>query len=157
MAYPETVSDEPVGPSPDEQEMPANLRRAGYIVAFEGALALCVAIILVVRAALGHDQSIASGYGTAGWFAVIGGGVLAGGVALVLGRRWGRGIAIIAQILLLPVAWALLTGSQLPWLGAPVGIVAIAVLVMLFHPGTVRWLESNDLPPDAQESEPGRR
>ena len=51
-------------------------------------------------------------FGTAAWFAIIGGAVLAAGWALWTGRRWGRGVAVFAQLLLLPVAWYLAVGSQ---------------------------------------------
>lgn len=129
--------------------MPARLRWAGYAVAVEGVAGLVTAIVLIIRAATGSgDQSIASGYGTAGWFVIIFGGVFAGGIALTAGRRWGRGIAIIAQILLLPFSYAL---WQSGWAGfaAPVAVLAVVILVLLFHPDTVRWLEEGDLPPDA--------
>ena len=51
-------------------------------------------------------------FGTAAWFAIIGGGVLAAGWALWTGRRWGRGVAVFAQLLLLPVAWYIAVGSH---------------------------------------------
>ncbi len=73
-------------------------------------------------------------YGTAAWFAIIGGGVLAAGWALWTGRRWGRGVAVFAQLLLLPVAWYVAVGSH-QWLyGIPVGVVALVTLVLLFSP-----------------------
>jgi hypothetical protein len=50
-------------------------------------------------------------FGTAAWFVIFGGAVLAAGLALWTGRRWGRGVAVFAQLLLLPVAWYLGVGS----------------------------------------------
>ena len=58
--------------------------------------------------------------------------MLAAGVALFIGRRWGRAIAIVAQVLLLPVAWSLLTDSDQPACGALLGVVVVATLVLLF-------------------------
>ncbi|WP_054815074.1 hypothetical protein [Nocardia arizonensis] len=119
---------------------PATVRGAGGLVALEGAVAVIVAVVLVVRGLLGHDQSQTSGYGTAAWFGLLGGAVLAAGLGLLLGRRWGRAIATIAQILLLPVSWSLLTDSHQPVYGALLGVVAIATLVLLFTPASNRWM-----------------
>ncbi len=103
----------------------------------------------MVRELAGHHEAAISGYGTAIWFAVIGGAVLAGGIALTHGKRWGRGISMMAQILLLPVSYSLITGSGLPWIGVPVGVLALGLLVLLFAPASLSWLEADDLPPDA--------
>ncbi|WP_132991978.1 hypothetical protein [Gordonia zhaorongruii] len=140
-------SSESVRRAPD---VPSTLRWAGRIIAVEGVIGLIVAVIYVVREAAGHHEAAISGYGSAVWFAVIGGAVLAGGVALTRGRRWGRAIGMMAQILLLPVAYALLTASGLPLLGAPVGIAALAVLALLFAPASLSWLNADSLPPDAR-------
>ncbi|MFI6366569.1 hypothetical protein ACIBG0_27885 [Nocardia sp. NPDC050630] len=120
--------------------VPATVRGAGGLVALEGAVAVVVAIVLIVRGLLGHDQSAASGYGTAAWFGILGGAVLAAGIGLFLGHRWGRAIAVIAQVLLLPVTWSLLTDSHQPLLGALLGIVVVGALVLLFAPASNRWM-----------------
>ncbi|MEV5833619.1 hypothetical protein [Nocardia sp. NPDC052112] len=133
--------------------VPVTVRGAGGLVALEGAVAVVVAIVLVVRGLLGHDQSAASGYGTAAWFGILGGAVLAAGIGLFLGHRWGRAIAVIAQVLLLPVTWSLLTDSHQPVLGAALGIVVVAALVLLFAPASNRWMaEVYGIGPDAPES-----
>ena len=66
-----------------------------------------MAAVLVVRAIAGADQHVVNGLGTAVWFVLVGGAVLAAGRALVIGKRWGRGLAVFTQLLLLPVAWYL--------------------------------------------------
>ncbi|QHE71935.1 putative membrane protein [Rhodococcus sp. WAY2] len=109
-------------------------------MSLEGAVAVGVAVVLVVRGLLGHDQSVSSGYGTAAWFAILGGAVLAAGVALIFGRRWGRAIAIVAQLLLLPVAWSLLTDSHQPVFGVLLGVVVIGALGCLFSSPTSKWM-----------------
>ncbi|MBF6523056.1 hypothetical protein IU411_22525 [Nocardia farcinica] len=119
---------------------PATVRGAGALVALEGGVAVAVAIVLVVRGLLGHDQSQASGYGTAAWFGILGGAVLAAGVGLLLGHRWGRAIAVIAQVLLLPVVWSLLTDSHQPLWGSLLGVVVVGALVLLFAPPSNRWM-----------------
>ncbi|SPM38286.1 hypothetical protein MNAB215_463, partial [Mycobacterium numidiamassiliense] len=118
---------------------PSTVRGAGLIVAVQGAAALVMAAVLVVRAIAGADQHVVNGLGTAVWFVVVGGVVLAAGRALTLGKRWGRGLAVFAQLLLLPVAWYLTTGSHRPVFGIPLGAVALTVLILLFSPAALRW------------------
>ena len=124
---------------------PSTVRQAAVVVALEGAALVGVAVVLVVRHLAGvEDQPWLSGYGTAAWFALMGAGVLASGWALWTGRRWGRGIAVFAQLLLLPVAWYMGVGSQ-RWLYAvPIGLVALATLGLLFSPSTLQWLHAQD-------------
>jgi hypothetical protein len=122
---------------------PATVRQAGAVVALEGAAAVIVAVALVVRHLAGaEDPPGLSGYGTAGWFVVMGSAVLAAGWALWTGRRWGRGIAVFAQLLLLPIAWYMAVGSQQWLFGVPVATVAVLALVLLFSPSTLRWLSA---------------
>ena len=70
----------------------------------------------------------------------IGAALLTAAWALWTGRRWGRGIAVFAQLLLLPVTWYAGVGSHRWPYAVPVAVVAIAVLVLLFHPATLRWV-----------------
>jgi hypothetical protein len=136
---------------------PATVRQAGVLVALEGAAAVIVAAVLVVLHLGGsEDPPGFSGYGTAGWFVVMGSAVLAAGWALWTGRRWGRGIAVFAQLLLLPVAWYMAVGSQ-QWLyGVPIAIVAVLVVVLLFSPSTLQWLAAQS-PASADNSGPDTR
>ncbi len=115
------------------------MRAAGWIVAVQGVAALVVAVVLVVRGIAGADQQVVSGLGTAVWFVLVGGVVLAAGRALTVGKRSGRGLAVITQLLLLPVAWYLTVGSHQPAFGIPAGAVALTTLVLLFSPAAVRW------------------
>jgi hypothetical protein len=119
---------------------PAAVRAAGAIVAVQGAAGLVLAVVLLIRGLVGADQRVVNGFGTAAWFALVGAAVLAAGCALVVGRRWGRGLAVFAELLLLPVAWYLAVGSHRLLLGIPVGIVALTALVLLFSPPAVRWI-----------------
>lgn len=126
---------------------PTTVRGAGVLAALEGGVAVGVAIVLVIRGLLGHDQSVVSGYGTAAWFAILGGGVLAAGIALILGRRWGRTIALLAQLLLVPVTWYVLTSHQILW-GILLGVVVLTALVMLLAGSTSRWMAEGYAAPD---------
>ncbi|MEV6278367.1 hypothetical protein [Nocardia sp. NPDC051832] len=137
---PDDSATEQAALPPARPPVPATVRGAGGLVALEGAIAVTTAIVLVVRGLLGHEQSAVSGYGTAAWFGILGGAVLAAGIGLLTGRRWGRAIAVITQILMLPVAWSLLTDSHQPVYGALLGVVAIATLGLLFAPASNRWM-----------------
>jgi hypothetical protein len=118
---------------------PTTVRVAGWIVAAQGVAALVVAAVLVVRGIAGADQHVVNGLGTAVWFMLAGGVVLAAGRALAIGKRWGRGLAVFTQLLLLPVAWYLAVGSHQPAFGIPVSVVALTTLILLFTPAAVRW------------------
>ena len=121
---------------------PATVRRAAVLVALEGAAGVVAAVIYMVSGFGGGNQPGMNKFGTAAWFAIFGGAVLAAGLALWTGRRWGRGVAVFAQLLLLPVAWYLGVGSQQWIYGIGVGIVALGTLVLLFSPSAVQWLSS---------------
>ena len=123
---------------------PASVRGAGLIVAVQGVTGLVVAAVLLFRGLAGADQRVVNGFGTAAWFALVGGAVLAAGGALLVGRRWGRGVAVFAELLLLPVAWYLAVGSHRALVGIPVGIVALTALALLFSPPAVRWVSGGD-------------
>lgn len=125
---------------------PTVVRYAGYLVAVEGVAGLAVAVVYLVHAVGGTNQDVVRGpalggfgYGTAAWFAIIGGAVLAAGWALVTGRRWGRGVAVFANLLLLGVAWYI-HGSDQPLYAALVAVVALVVLGLLFSPAAVQWV-----------------
>jgi hypothetical protein len=123
---------------------PATVRQAGVLVGLEGAAGVAMAIVLVVRGLVGADQHIVSGFGTAAWFAIVGVGVLSAGWALWTGRRWGRGLAVFAQLLLLPVAWYIAVGSH-QWLyGIAVGVFALITLGLLVSPSALQWAGAQD-------------
>jgi len=119
---------------------PPSVRRAAALVGLQGLVGVVVAVVLVVRGLRGADQHIVNGFGTAAWFAVIGAALLAAAWALWNGRRWARGIAVYAQMLMLPVSWYVGVGSH-QWLYAvPVALVSVAILVLLFSRSTIQWL-----------------
>jgi peptidoglycan/LPS O-acetylase OafA/YrhL len=133
---------------------PTTVRQAGAVVALEGVAALLVAVVLVVRHLSGtEDPPWLSGYGTALWFAIMGAAVLAAGWALWTGRRWGRGLAVFAQLLLLPVAWYMAVDSQQWGYGVPIGVVAVVVLALLFSPSALQWVaQASGAAPSASEA-----
>lgn len=110
----------------------------------QGVAGLVLAAVLLLRGLGGADQRVVNGFGTALWFVLVGGAVFAAGCALLVGRRWGRGLAVFAELLLLPIAWYLAVGSHRPLAGIPVGIMALSVLGLLFSPAAVRWIAGGD-------------
>ena len=118
---------------------PPAVRVAGTITALQGTLAIVMAIALTGRELGGHHEDAISGYGTAAWFAIMGSAVLAAGWALWTGRRWGRGISVFANLLLLGVAWYVYSSGQLLY-ALLVGVVSVAVLAVLFSPPVLAWL-----------------
>ena len=127
------------------------MRRAGLVVAAEGMAAAVVAVVLVVLGISDGQRKIA--FGTAAWFLIIGAAVFAAGWALWTGRRWGRGLAVFAQLLLLPTAWAMAVSSHQPAYGIPIGVVAVGTLALLFSPAALRWASGVDEPQDPASSD----
>ena len=138
---------------------PASVRGAGLIAAVQGAAGLVAAVVLLLRAIGGAaDQRVANGFGTAVWFTMAGGAVLAAGWALLVGRRWGRGLAVFAELLLLPVAWYLTVGSHRVLIGIPLAVMALTGLALLFSPAALRWVSgAQPGPASAANSGPDSR
>jgi hypothetical protein len=120
------------------------VRQAAVLVALEGAAGIVAAVVYLVSGALGGDEPGLNFFGTAAWFAIVGGGVLAAGWALWTGRRWGRGVAVFAQLLLLPVSWYVGVGSHQWVYGIPIAALALITLVLLFSPSALQWLGAQD-------------
>jgi hypothetical protein len=131
---------------------PTTVRQAAVLVAIEGAAGVVAALVYVVSGFGSGDQPGMNKFGTAAWFAMIGAAVLAAAWALWTGRRWGRGLAVFAQLLLLPVSWYIAVGSHQWAYGIPVGIVALVTLVLLFSPSAVQWLGTQDDSPASSDN-----
>ncbi len=136
---------------------PPAVRRAAALVGVQGAVGLVAAAVFLVRGFGGADQHIVNGFGNAGWFLLIGGVLLAAAWALWTGRRWGRGIAIYAQMLLLPVSWYIGVGSHQWFYAVPVAVISGAILVFLFSRSALQWLTSGADSASAESSGPDTR
>lgn len=128
---------------------PLAVRRAAILVGMQGAAGLVAAAVFVARGIAGADRSIVDGYGNAIWFVVVGGAVLAAAWALWSGRRWGRGLAVFAQMLILPATWYAGVGSHRWVYAVPIAAVSVAVLMLLFSPSALKWLAGQ---PNSAES-----
>ena len=136
---------------------PVSVRRAAVLVALEGAAGIIAAALFVIRRLRGADQHIVNGFGNAAWFGLLGAGVLTAAWALWTGRRWGRGIAIYTQLLLLPVSWYAGVGSHRWPYAILVAAVAVGILVLLFSPATVHWMSDSQDSASADSSGPDPR
>ena len=125
---------------------PASVRQAAIVVALEGLAGVVAAIWYVVSGLLGTREPGMNLFGTAGWFVVMGSGVLAAGWALWTGRQWGRGLAVFAQLILLGVAWYVGVGSG-QWVpGVVMAVVVLAALALLFSPSALQWAAGQGSP-----------
>jgi peptidoglycan/LPS O-acetylase OafA/YrhL len=120
------------------------VRQAAVLVSLEGATGVVAALVYLVSGFSRAEEAGLNKFGTAAWFAIVGGGVLAAGWALWTGRRWGRGIAVFAQLLLLPVTWYVAVGSHQWFYGIPVAVIALTALLLLFSPSALQWLGAQD-------------
>lgn len=133
--------DERRRPLDPRTAVPTPVRLAGWIAAAQGLVGVGVAVVLVIRAIGGHREEsvVISGYGTAVWFAILGGGLLAAGLGLLRGRRWGRGLVVIVELLLLFVAWYVGVGSRQYLAGIALALVCGFALVSLFRREAIEW------------------
>jgi uncharacterized membrane protein (DUF2068 family) len=101
---------------------------AAGLLALEGLLGLGYAVVALgevrfSRAVVGVGVAMAA----FGLLLIL----VARGVFLV--RRWSRGPAVVAQLILLPIAWSF-RGGPTTWVSGALAALAIAVLVGVLHP-----------------------
>lgn len=125
---------------PAAQPPPSSVRIAAAVVGLQGLSGLVFAVALLVRALDGVERA-GDVLGEAGYFAVLGGGVFAVGVALLLGRRWARTPALVVQLLLIGVAWYAAVPSGRPEYGVPVGLCCAAVGATLLTARARAWAD----------------
>ena len=124
--------------STDPSPVPRTVRAAGVMVALQGVAGGVVCLALVVGASAGATDVVTT-LGTALWFAVIAAAMIGIGVGLWRGRHGARSPAVVAQLVLLGVAWYAAGPSLQPEYGGPGAVYCIMVLVLLFSAPTARW------------------
>jgi hypothetical protein len=128
---------------------------AGALVGAQGLMSVAMAVWLAVRALSAADAAVDGNVlGEAGYFLVMGAGLVAVGVGLVVGRQWARTPAIVAQLLLLPFAYSLLGASRQLALGVVAGAVVLGTFLLLISERSRAW-SMGLTEPDAP-SRPGR-
>ena len=109
---------------------PPTIVVAAVLLALEGLLGLgyagvALAAVRMPRAVVGVGVTIL--------MAVFGLLLLLVARGVFLGRRWSRGPAVVAQLILLPIAWSF-GGGVTTWISVALAALAIAVLVGVLHP-----------------------
>jgi len=137
-------------------DAPLTIRGAGLLVGLQGLTGLGFAVALLVRGFGGGSSAGNNVFGEAGYFTVLGGGVVAVGVALVLGKHWARSPAVVVELLLLGVAWYAGGPSGRPEIGVPVGLLCVVVMYLLFTVRSREWALGLD-EEDAGENRTGNR
>ena len=123
---------------------PISVRGAGLVVTLQGLAGVGFAVAVLVRAFGGHSSPGNNLFGEAAYFAVLGGGVLACGIGLLLGKTWARTPSVVVEIILLGVAWYAIGPSGRPELGLPVAALAVLVIVLLFTGRSRSWSLGED-------------
>jgi len=123
---------------------PPAVRGAGLLVTLQGLAGIGFAVAVLVRAINGGSTPGNNLYGEAAYFAVLGGGVLACGLGLLLGKTWARTPSVVVEIILIGVSWYAIGPSGRPELGLPVAALAILVIVLLFTARSRAWALGED-------------
>ncbi|OLR90398.1 hypothetical protein [Actinokineospora bangkokensis] len=124
---------------------PRTVLGAGALIALQGLAALVFTVVLLVEG-LGGGGALGTRtvLGEVAYFAVFTGGVVACASGLFLGRTWARGPSIVLEVLVAGAAWYAIGPSGRPEIGVPVAVVAVAALVLLFHPRTTLWAHGDE-------------
>lgn len=132
--------------------VPAPVKYAGYLAIAQSLVGLGYAGLLIFREIVGErDASIVTdtdtragliGYGTAVYFIIIFGAVLAGALSMNAGRRWGRGPVAMLEMFLLVVAYYMWSAGQPAWAGIT-AVSAVAGLGLLFNSRSLAWATAN--------------
>ncbi|MBA2956643.1 hypothetical protein GON03_01240 [Nocardioides sp. MAH-18] len=122
---------------------PAPLLVAASLVAVEGLLLLGYAVLEV--ASVDSDR-VAVAATTGLFFLAYGVGLLVCARGLSRRRSWARSPVVLAQLIQLGVAWSFWGGSTTA-VAIAVALVAVIVLVGVFHPASIEALEAADADP----------
>ena len=128
--------------------MPASIRWGGIVALIQSTIGFGYAFFLIYREATGEtDPSIVYetdnantwvGYGSAAFFIIVFGTVVAGAINMMKGHRWGRGAVVMLNIILLPAAYYMFIEGRFSW-AVVTGISALFVLGALFNKRAVLW------------------
>ena len=116
---------------------------AASLAAVEG---VCVLGYGVLLAADIHADRAAMGVTSALFFGVVGVVLVACAWFLSHGRTWARSPVVVAQLMLLGLAWSFLGGAT-SWVSVVLAVVALVVLGGLLHPASIDALSDRDETP----------
>jgi hypothetical protein len=114
---------------------------AASLVTVEGLLLLVFAVLEL--ASLDADR-VAMGATTSIFFVLYGAGLLLCAWSLVRGSSWARSPVVLTQLIGLGVAWSF-RGGETTIVAVAIAVVAVVVLIGLFHPASLAALADDDL------------
>lgn len=135
------TSDQPPVPAGP----PPQVRAAGALVVLQALAALGFAVALGIRADAAA-LPLSGVLGEAAYFVIVGVALLAVGIGLLVGRRWARTPAIVAQLLLLPVVYTLLSTRGQLVVGIAAGVFVATAFMLLISERSRHWSMGLDLP-----------
>lgn len=116
---------------------PSTVRVAGLLVALEGITGIGFGIALTGRLSAGGPGN--NVLGEVSYFVLLGLGVGFAGLLLAAGKRGARTPAVVVQLVLLGIAWYLVSGSGRLLIGLLVAALGLVVIVLLFVGRSRRW------------------
>ena len=132
---------------PTETHGIAGARRAPWPLTFAVALVGLEVLVLlalgVVELGVLDARRVTMGVTTVIFFAVYGGGLAVCGWLLLRLRSWARAPVVLAQLIQILVAWSFRGGST-TGVSAVLAVVAVLVLVGVFHPASLAAVDAAD-------------
>jgi hypothetical protein len=115
------------------RDNPAPLIVAASLVAVEGLLLICYAVLELANVS---SERVAVAVTTAAFFAVYGALLLVSAWAVTRGHSWGRSPIVLAQLIQLGVAWSFRGGGTTA-VAVAIALVAAIVLIGILAPASV--------------------
>lgn len=118
---------------------PAPLVVAASLAGIQGGL---LVVFSVLELAHVSGDRVTMGVTTAVFFAVYGAALLGCAWAVTRGHLWARSPLVLAQLIQLGLAWSF-RGGETTWVAVALAVVAIVVLLGLFHPASLEALQDD--------------
>jgi peptidoglycan/LPS O-acetylase OafA/YrhL len=116
------------------ENAPREVVAAAALTGLEGLALIGIGILLAVKTATSHPNSVLGALLGALIAVVAGGCLIALTRPLLRCRRWSRTPIVVLNVLWLPVGFSLAFQAGLPGYGAPLLVVALAVLILFGTP-----------------------
>ena len=117
---------------------PITVKVAGGVIAAEGVGAAAMGLLGLVHGFTGSGRL---GFGLAFWMLPVGAALIAAGIGLVRGKRWGRAIGVLMSVMIAGAGVSGAFSQGRPLIGVPLIALGAVVLLLLFAPATVAWLD----------------